>query len=91
MRWETIILQDRQLEYLSQGDSIYGKDLLRGYKSYYIKFTDIIQGTTFEFTDSKNNIHNIMIGATGAYEITLDEPVTNLRILSTTNIINSQS
>ena len=91
MRWETVILQDRQLEYLSQGDSIYGKDLLRGYKSYYIKFTDIIQGTTFEFTDSKNNVHNIMIGATGAYEITLDEPVTNLRILSTTNIINSQS
>lgn len=90
MRWETIILQDKQREYLLQNDSIYGKDLLRGYAAYYIKFTDIVQGTTFEFTDKRGQIHNIMIGATGAYEVVLDEPVTNLRILSTTNIINEK-
>lgn len=89
MRWETIDLANYQLELKANKDSIYGKDLLRGYGAYYIKFTDLIQGTTFEFTDKKGKIHQIMVGTTGAYEINLDEPVTNLRILSgVTNKIN---
>lgn len=82
MRWETVDLANYHLQLRKDGDSIYGKDLLRGYGAYYIKFTDMIQGTTFEFTDKKTQVHQIMIGATGAYEIKLDEPVTNLRILS---------
>lgn len=91
MRWETIDLANYELELRKQEDSIYGKDLLRGYDAYYIKFTDLIQGTTFEFTDKKGQIHQIMVGTTGAYEITLDEPVKNLRILSNvTNITDSR-
>lgn len=82
MRWETVILTDRQLELKNQGDSIYGKDLLRGYGAYHIKFTDVIQGTMFSFVDSEGVVHKIMIGATGAYEIMVDEPIHNLCILA---------
>lgn len=89
MRWETIILQEKQREYLQDQDSIYGKDLLRGYGAYYVKFTDIQQGVTFSFIDSQKEPHTIMIGATGAYEIQLDEPIYSLKILPNTNIIDS--
>lgn len=85
MRWETVILQDRQRELLSEGKTIYGQDLLRGYEAYYIKFTDTIVGTTFEFTDANGTTHSIMIGATGSYEIQLDKPITNLRMVTNNN------
>ena len=88
MRWETLILQDEQRKYLADKDSIYGKDLLRGYDAYYVKFTDVIQGTMFQFVDSEGEIHQIMIGATGAYEISVDKPIHDLQILTTSNAIN---
>lgn len=88
MRWESIILQDRQKELLSEGKSIYGQDLLRGYEAYYVKFTDTIMGTTFEFTDAYGATHSVMIGATGAYEIQLDKPISNLRLVTTNNSFN---
>ena len=81
MRWETIILQDKQREYLKQNDTIFGKDLLNGYKGYHIKITDAIFGTKFSFVNHIGQTQVIMIGATGAYEIALDTPVTNLKIL----------
>ena len=82
MRWETIILQDKQIEYLKQGKTIFGEDLLNGYKGYHIKITDVILGTKFSFVNHKNETQEIVIGATGAYEVYLDNPVTNLKILS---------
>lgn len=82
MRWETIILSDY---YKTNGNKIYDIDLLRGYGAYHIKFTDMIQGTMFQFTDSIGVVHEIMIGATGAYEVQLDQPVYNLKLLSTNN------
>lgn len=88
MRWETLILQDEQQKYLADKDSIYNKDLLRGYGAYYVKFTDVIQGTMFQFTDSVGEVHSIMIGATGAYEISVDEPIYDLQILPTSNAVN---
>ena len=51
MRWETIILQDKQREYLKKKDTIFGKDLLNGYKGYHIKITDAILGTKFSFVN----------------------------------------
>lgn len=88
MRWETLILHDEQQKYRAKGDTIYGKDLLNGYGAYYVKFTDIMQGVTFEFIDSKKEKHSIMIGATGAYEIQLDEPIYNLCLTTNTNIVS---
>lgn len=82
MRWETIILQDKQREYLKQNDTIFGKDLLNGYKGYHIKITDAILGTKFSFVNHIGQTQTIMIGATGSYEIALDTPITNLKILS---------
>lgn len=82
MRWETIILHDY---YQSHKDSIYNTDLLRGYEAYHIKITDIMPGTIFQFTDKAGMDHKVMIGATGAYEVQLDQPVHNLQIINTTN------
>ena len=84
MRWETIILQDKYREYLKQGKSIFEQDLLNGYEAYSIKITDAILGTKFSF-NCGGETQTIMIGATGAYEITLDMPITNLKILSDKN------
>lgn len=86
MRWETIILQDKYREYLKQGKSIFEQDLLNGYEAYSIKITDAILGTKFSFVvNNSKEPQTIMIGATGAYEITLDKPITNLKILSDKN------
>lgn len=86
MRWETIILQDKYREYLKQGKSIFEQDLLNGYEAYSIKITDAILGTKFSFVvNNSKEPQTIMIGATGAYEITLDKPITNLKILSNNN------
>ena len=95
MRWETILLRDKQLELQKNGKddnerSVYNKDLLNGQSAYYVKFTDTKMGTTFRFTDSRNEIHTIMIGATGAYEIQLDEPITNLQLVVMNNTSSGQ-
>jgi len=42
-------------------------------------------GTTFRFLDSRNESHTIMIGATGSYEIQLDEPITKLELITVNN------
>lgn len=64
---------------------IYNRDLLKGYGTYHLKFTDFIQGTTFSFTNASNETQQIMIGVTGQYEIVLDEPIYDLQLLDTDN------
>lgn len=65
--------------------TLYGRDLLKGYGAYHLKFTDFAQGTTFSFVNSANETHQIMIGVTGQYEVMLDDPIYNLRLLDTDN------
>lgn len=67
---------------LNKEYSIYGKDLLNGYNTYSIKMTDMIMGTKFSFVDASQVYHEFMIGATGAYEVVLDEPVKNLMLVA---------
>lgn len=64
---------------------IYNRDLLKGYGTYHLKFTDFVQGTTFSFTNASNEPQQIMIGVTGQYEIILDEPIYDLQLLDTDN------
>lgn len=64
---------------------IYGRDLLKGYGTYHLKFTDFTQGTTFSFTNISGETQQIMIGVTGQYEIILDEPLYDLQLLDTDN------
>ena len=64
---------------------IYERDLLKGYGTYHLKFTDFTQGTTFTFTNASNETQEIMIGVTGQYEIILDEPIYNLQLMDTDN------
>ena len=80
MRWQTVVLDDLYKKY--DTNEIYGMDLLNGYKTYYIHFMDVLPGTIFQFTDSKNNVKKFIIGVTGAYEINFDQPVGNLQLIS---------
>jgi hypothetical protein len=82
MRWQTIVLREKQLELKKKNESIYGKDLLNDYEAYYVKFVDTIQGTTFKFIDHTGQEQIIMIGATGAYEMTFEKPITKLQLVS---------
>jgi predicted nucleic acid-binding Zn-ribbon protein len=41
----------------------------------------------FSFVDSVGYIHTIMIGATGSYEINLEEPIYKLKILTSNNLL----
>lgn len=88
MRWETVILQDLY-ESLSANESIYDKDLLKGYGTYHVKITDMLQGTTISFMyEGETTPREIMIGATGAYEIVVDEPIYQLRILNKSHLLD---
>lgn len=82
MRWETIILEDLWMKSKQENKNIYNIDLLNGYKAYQIKITDMRFGQKFSFVDSDRNKHTIMIGVTGAYEVNLDKPVTNLKLVA---------
>ena len=83
MRWATIILQDLIAEHGLE--NVLKMDLLDGYGTYHLKFTDMTQGTMFSFTDASKVTQKIMIGVTGQYEIMLDEPIYNLKLLSSDN------
>lgn len=83
MRWATILLQDLIAEHGLE--TVLTMDLLNGYGTYHLKFTDMIQGTMFSFTNASGATQKIMIGVTGQYEIMLDEPIYNLKLLSSDN------
>lgn len=83
MRWATILLQDLIAEHSLE--TVLTMDLLNGYGTYHLKFTDMIQGTMFSFTNASGVTQEIMIGVTGQYEIMLDEPIHDLKLLLTDN------
>ena len=84
MRWETIVLEDLWIEAKKENKNIYNIDLLNGYSAHQIKITDMQFGQKISFMDSDRKTHIIMIGITGSYEINLDQPITNLRLIAPT-------
>lgn len=81
---------NRKVAKIKSNYEIYNNDLFKGQKVYHLKIDDMIMGTTFSYqSENGANTYEIMIGATGSYEVFFEEPIINLRLLNLNNSSNN--